>query len=605
MGYAEWDKIMESRTGSVSSRPGSSPSVRGQTFKSSPFCPRSSSKLTQSIIKDHMISHYKKVYSAKAAIDASVPKSLIHSVKYNDQIRQERLRKGGRPQSAQSLSQRNSRASCSSAQSRSSAHYNESPYLYSRSSMDSSLRLNTSFNAKDIVYPSNKVSLQNQHHHIRPASEMKYHSPEATLDRRQSACSLGVSGDQSCYKAFRDPVQKTYSGDLLMKHSQVFTQDKPFTPKTLRSDKSSYLSKYRYYQAPRRKTTEDCTGSRLMRQETYHGSTKTKEHTQELYESSQGFNTEREWSEDDFSGTCFSASREHSRANKSRDHELFYTSSRLSTEGGKSSTMNSVSKEEEELMYLEFISAVTEDILSRAHISNRVLEKVMNRHIDMNRHCLDEGKMRHLLEVLRQEFEEPANISNSTSEPKKKENGLFDSLLPHLASEREGAKTKDNENLLPCESRMQNRRLPDYCDPLSPYPPLCSSESTSTSLSKTIDIDGGGDNFKKGISSSWLSEHVPDNAALAQEDSHQNQTDTAALNKEIGNDSQECTSVSSDKAFHEDTAEVSYIGQSKELDDLGRSLSESLCVSSSTQHSNVKTTEQNTNTAATVSDDEF
>lgn len=29
------------------------------------FCPPSTSKLTQSIIKDHMVSHYKKVYSAK------------------------------------------------------------------------------------------------------------------------------------------------------------------------------------------------------------------------------------------------------------------------------------------------------------------------------------------------------------------------------------------------------------------------------------------------------------------------------------------------------------------------------------------------------------
>ena len=29
------------------------------------FCPRSTSKMTQSIIKDHMVSHYKKVYSAK------------------------------------------------------------------------------------------------------------------------------------------------------------------------------------------------------------------------------------------------------------------------------------------------------------------------------------------------------------------------------------------------------------------------------------------------------------------------------------------------------------------------------------------------------------
>ena len=32
------------------------------------FCPRTSSKLTQSIIKDHMVSHYKKVYSAKGKL---------------------------------------------------------------------------------------------------------------------------------------------------------------------------------------------------------------------------------------------------------------------------------------------------------------------------------------------------------------------------------------------------------------------------------------------------------------------------------------------------------------------------------------------------------
>lgn len=149
--------------------------------------------------------------------------------------------------------------------------YDDSPYLCSRSSMVSSPRFNTSFHAKDIVYPSRKVGSQNQSHHTRTASEIKYRSPEATSHRRQSACSLAASGDQSCYKTFQDPVQKTYSGDLLQKHSQHFTQDKPFTPKTLKSDTSSYLSKYRYYRAPRRKPTPDCTKSRLMRQETYHG----------------------------------------------------------------------------------------------------------------------------------------------------------------------------------------------------------------------------------------------------------------------------------------------------------------------------------------------
>lgn len=32
------------------------------------FCSQSSSKLTQSIVRDHMVSHYKKVYSAKGGI---------------------------------------------------------------------------------------------------------------------------------------------------------------------------------------------------------------------------------------------------------------------------------------------------------------------------------------------------------------------------------------------------------------------------------------------------------------------------------------------------------------------------------------------------------
>ncbi|CAJ1073386.1 spermatogenesis-associated protein 7 homolog [Xyrichtys novacula] len=593
MGHAERDNIMESRTGSASSRPGSSPRGRDQT--PSPFCPRSSSKLTQSIVRDHMMSHYKRLYSAKAAIDTSRPKSMIHSVKYNDQIRQERLRKGGRPQSAHSLSQRNSRASCSSAQSRLSAHYDDSPYL-SRSSMFSSPKLNTSFNTEDIVYPS-KVRPHNQHHYIRPASEMKYRSPEATLNRRQSACSLVAPGDQSSDKAFQDPFQKTYSGDLLKKHSQHFTQDKPFTPKTLKSDKSSYLSKYRYYRAPLWKTNENATTSRLLRQETYHGSTKTKENIQELYSSDQGFNTEREWSEDGFSAARLSAA---SRANKSRDDS--FTSSRVSPEREKSPSMKNITSEEEELMYLEFISGVTEDILNRAHISDRVLDRVMERHIDMNRHYLDEGKMRHLLELLRKEFEEPTSTSHTGTEPEKEEIGLFDALLPRVESEREEAKTEDD--LFLYESLRKKYNLPELSDSLLMSPPLCSSEK-SASPPETNGIDGESDNFNESINTSWLSEQVPDNAALTEEDFHQNQTDKTAFNEEISNDSQECNSESSDKAYPEDMAEGKHSGQSEELDDLGRSLSESLHVSSSIQHNNLETTEQHVNTAASVSDDEF
>lgn len=123
----------------------------------------------------------------------------------------------------------------------------------------SSPRLSTSFHAKETVYQSHRPD---HFRHSRSTSEIKYRSTEAALHRKQSAYSLGAFGDQSCYKSFQDPVQKTYSGDLLQKHSQHFTPDKPFTPKTLKSEKSSYLEKYRYYRAPRRKPTQDGTNTK-------------------------------------------------------------------------------------------------------------------------------------------------------------------------------------------------------------------------------------------------------------------------------------------------------------------------------------------------------
>ncbi|XP_035023152.1 spermatogenesis-associated protein 7 homolog isoform X2 [Hippoglossus stenolepis] len=588
MGFAECNFAMESRTGSVSSGLGSRSGVRGQSVKSSPFCPRSSSKMTQSIVRDHMVSHYKKVYSAKAAVDASVPKSITFSVKYNDQIRQDRLGKGGRPQSAHSLSQRNSRASSSSSQ------YDDNPYLCSRSSMVSSPRFNTSFHAKEIVYQSCKRDLS---HHTRSASEFKFHSPESALHRKHSACSLAASGGQSCYKTFQDPIQKTYSGDILQKHSQHFTQEKPFTPKTLKSEKSSYLEKYRYYRAPRRKITQDSTSSKLMRQETNHRSTKTKEYTQDFDEPSQGFTTDHEWSEDEFNGTYLSESRQQSQLNKSRERYLFNSSSRFSQECVKSPLMKKISAEEEELMYLEFISAVTEDILSRGHISDRVLDRVTMHHIEMNRHQLDEGKMRHLLVVLRKDFEEPANTSTSTAELEKKENGLLDSLLPYLESGRKQVKTKDSD-MLPYASLIKISDSLDYTDALSVSATLRSPERTA-SPTKTNETDKEDDKEK-----CTGSENV---SGVSEEDVQHNQPDTTATNEEISNENHEKTTITSDEEFHQDQAEVSHDdGQSKELEDLGRRLSESLHVSSNTNsHDPDAANEQHENTVASVSDDEF
>lgn len=56
---------------------------------------------------------------------------------------------------------------------------------------------------------------------------------------------------------------------------------------------------------------------------------------------------------------------------------------------------------EEELLYLSFIEDVTDEILKLGLFSNRFLEQLFERHIRQNKHHLEEGKMRHLLHVLK------------------------------------------------------------------------------------------------------------------------------------------------------------------------------------------------------------
>lgn len=140
-----------------------------------------------------------------------------------------------------------------------------SPCISTGTSAASSPGFGASFRPTEAVHQSCKVSAQRPLHRGRPTSEMKHRSSAITLSRKQSACSLGALGDQICYNSFQEPARKTYNGDLLEKHSQCFTQDKPFTPKTLKSGTNSYLSGYRYYRAPRR--TRDCTPSKDTGQE--------------------------------------------------------------------------------------------------------------------------------------------------------------------------------------------------------------------------------------------------------------------------------------------------------------------------------------------------
>ncbi|XP_039518940.1 spermatogenesis-associated protein 7 [Pimephales promelas] len=364
------------------------------------FCFGSSGKLmNQYLIKDHMVSHYRKMYSAKAAVDCSVPKSLHSSVKYVDQKRREQLRKDTRSQSRRSDSQRstriNSRASCSSKNSRPSVQGGDGAYHYLDQSLGSSPRISTSFHSKQIVYPSQTSGTPANH--FRSASELSSRSPNPHWQDAGPSCA--TSSSQRGFKSFQDPTQKTYSGDILLKHTHRFTPEKPFTPRTLKSHHQSTLLQYRYYTPPRRKAEEEKPPS-VIGQETRHRSTRSKQGFSPHLESLQTFAVDHEWSDEE-------SFRRDGKTHRFKDSDFLLSSSRVSPEGMRSPIMRKVSAEEEELMYLEFITDVTNDILTQGLYSDRVLKRLFERHIDMNRHRLDENKMRHLLDNLQKDLQDP------------------------------------------------------------------------------------------------------------------------------------------------------------------------------------------------------
>uniref|UniRef100_A0A3B4ANW8 Spermatogenesis associated 7 n=1 Tax=Periophthalmus magnuspinnatus TaxID=409849 RepID=A0A3B4ANW8_9GOBI len=335
-------------------------------------------KLTQSIIKDHMISHYKKVYSAKGKTEAAQSRFPVG-------------RKIG--------------LLCW-------IPFDRGPSLSSGSSLSSTPRPSTSFHPRSTVYPT----YSKEHHHPRPSSE---HRHRTTLHN-----SLTSAIDQPfSYRTFQDPVQKTYSGDLLEKHAQRFTEDKPFTPKTLKTDQSSYLSKYRYYRSPQR-TTQDSHSSSL---------------NQKLH------------------------------------------------------------KREEELRCLEFITAVTDDILSRGFISDSVVDRVINRHIDMNQYHLNEGKMRHLLEVLRKDLKQPCNSPiNTLNFERQEEDHLPNSFLQNINYEE----TKEDTDQLHYLSDIKTSDSIDYPSPICASTLL--SESEKTFVVDQIDL-----NEDKGAISPHMTNDTP------------------------------------------------------------------------------------------------
>lgn len=200
--------------------------------------------------------------------------------------------------------------------------------------------------------------------------------------------------------------------------------------------------------------------------------------------------------------------------------------------------------------------------------------------------------MRHLLEVLRKDFEDSTNASTCSTDFEKNEKGLLDAFQSYLESGGKHVEAPKNNDLFPYASLINSRDSPDHADPLLASTPLCSPE-TAAPQTKANEKDG--EDLEKRISSPWLSDHVSSNIGVSEEDVQQSHVDKTATN-EVSDENHEYATITSEKGFHQNKEQDFYDELSEELQDLGRRLSESLHVSR---------TEKHTNSASSASDDEF
>ncbi|XP_076834884.1 spermatogenesis-associated protein 7 isoform X2 [Brachyhypopomus gauderio] len=441
------------------------------------LCSSSSGNPTdRHIIKDHMISHYKKIYSAKAAVDCTVPRSMRFNVKYIDQKRRQQQKRENhewaqtvKSHTHKSIDRNTTRHSSRTGQS------DESAQLCMVGGEMSSPRFNTSFHCKQTVYPSQMAASSTD---CGRASELSYGSPNSQW--HHFTHSSFTSTSQKKFKSFQDPMQKTYSGDILLKHTHCFTQEKPFTPRTLKSNSKSTLSTYRYYTCPNRREVEEKTVSKLNQQDAYYGRTNNNGGGSAGLDSPLPCCPDHGWSDEE--SDVFG---HYSTANKTKDSDFLLSSSRVSPEGMRSPIMRKVTAEEEELLYLEFITDVTNDIIAHGFYSDsischRVLERVFKRHIDMNRHRLNEDKMRHLLDDLHNDLQSPPAASVTALENKERGRSL---LLRHKSSslgQELTSVTADYINLFPCTPFDKDKEEPDSAIPLLSSMPVSVSKSAGT-----------------------------------------------------------------------------------------------------------------------------
>ncbi|XP_052273057.1 spermatogenesis-associated protein 7 homolog isoform X2 [Dreissena polymorpha] len=435
----------------------STTTMRGQLgVRSGPLAPTSAKLTTQYLVLDHMNNHYTKISRAKPAIDNRPPKSLSTSQKARDRKTREVMTKtGGRPSPMKAIHRSHT----------TTGYYQEDIYnenLWGEPDPDDE--------DDQLVHSIMRTTLrgnqalgQGQHNEVEQDPEGFNPYTRTTRQRPSSARSNRSMGSQVSRTMVQVAKKGTYDGDVLDKRSHVFTEGKPFTPRTLKTDRKSRLSQYKYYNKlpPKSNSTSAKQELEADQEEEQPVAPEEKirpqpkprqqrlDQTREgpvtmnslMFETLHSRDFKREEPNPDIPKLDISMDTDHLKwvkeqalKAKHRRNSETLKSGTLREEGGLNESVDfgktdemtltygtlgstktrpplgsarKISPEDEEAMYVRFMRDVTNEVLDRGIYTDRSLRQVFKAHIARNKGRLDELRLHQITDDIRQQLNIP------------------------------------------------------------------------------------------------------------------------------------------------------------------------------------------------------
>uniref|UniRef100_A0A2C9KLV1 Uncharacterized protein n=4 Tax=Biomphalaria glabrata TaxID=6526 RepID=A0A2C9KLV1_BIOGL len=237
-------------------------SLRGNLgLKSSPLAPTACKLSTQYLVLDHMTNHYNKIAKARSVIDTKPPKSLTTSQKMRD--RRNRESRMNTPTLHKSFSRSHSDLQSYHDLFNDEPEDEDSRLVHSimkatltgqpgtsNKATYGSTSLNESHNLESSMLLKQGGDTQMGSRSFRPVSA------RSTQSLRSARSGHSVTSLTSRV-SIHDPAKVTYQGDLLDKRPHLFTEpDRAFTPRTLKVNHESKLKNSKWYNPPRRSSSQ-------------------------------------------------------------------------------------------------------------------------------------------------------------------------------------------------------------------------------------------------------------------------------------------------------------------------------------------------------------